>query len=789
MRKIIIVSLLLFLTATAFAQVPKEEEAVFVAKKAYEDGFYEVSLTLFQRFLDKYPASTLCRDASFYIGQCYFYLKRYNEALMQFGQLLASSGSDRERLYYWIAEANFKNGDFSQAYNFYEKLVSEYPTSLYGIHAFYSLGWCLFEEGRFKEAQEKFTQFKNKFPQDTLTQEAAFKVAECIYNLKDYPELKKYLEYFAKEYPKNTKAAVLNFYLAESYFYLGDYPSALDAYSKALQGTSDTNLKNLIYLGMGWSYLKSSNYPLAKSSFDKVPEGACDKKTLETLLLGESLILQLSGQFKEAEDVYDRLITVAISSEIALQACLGKAEVLYNSGDYSESISVYKQAEGYINAETAPSSIDRLHYGLGLSYLKSAKFKEAQDEFSCLMSRSQDNSVRISTLSRTAEIYLELQEPEKAVNIYRGILKDYPDCNDCDLVQYSLGVTLLNSKLYLEAIEEFRKLIDKYPASGFLEEANFYLATAYFQMQDFLNSYLYLRSFVNKYPKSNFRAQAIMLEGLSLKSLKRFQEAQAVFKGAINELNQDKRIIAKAEFEITDCMYYLGNQQEALEKFESLRSKYPEPEISNLVLWRLSEHYFNNNNFDLCMRYLLGIIQNNPADSLLDDSYYMLGLCYQKQGRLNDAVDTFLKIKGRGPEIYPKIAEIYKIMGDLSNAISYYRLGLNEKDTNKPELQFKLAECLEESGKLNGAMEEYLKIASLVMPVDNKSGFQNTQDSRGMIFMVKGLLRCGQIFELQENWKEAVSIYEKIAGLDVEESKFAKERIALIREQYLVSAK
>ncbi len=33
----------------------KEEETLFVAKKAFEDGFYEVSLGLLERFLKNYP--------------------------------------------------------------------------------------------------------------------------------------------------------------------------------------------------------------------------------------------------------------------------------------------------------------------------------------------------------------------------------------------------------------------------------------------------------------------------------------------------------------------------------------------------------------------------------------------------------------------------------------------------------------------------------------------------------------------------------------------------------------
>ena len=53
---------LIFLSFVFFVFGPaqassKEEESLFVAKKAFEDGFYEVSLGLLDRFLKNYPDS------------------------------------------------------------------------------------------------------------------------------------------------------------------------------------------------------------------------------------------------------------------------------------------------------------------------------------------------------------------------------------------------------------------------------------------------------------------------------------------------------------------------------------------------------------------------------------------------------------------------------------------------------------------------------------------------------------------------------------------------------------
>ena len=673
-----------------FAEVSREEEALFIAKKAFEDGFYEASSTLFNRFLDKFPQSALSDEANLYLGRCYFYQKKYNDAIGHFNALLRSlsAGEIRGGVYYWIAEAYFRTNDFPQAYDFYEKLLRECPESPYSQQAIYSSAWCLFEQGKFEQAKERFSQFKNKFPRDALSQEADFKIVECLYNLKDYAKLKTELERIdpsislsvdkeslspVEENSRKEKAGLLKFYLAESCFYLEDYVCAIDNYSKALASSRDVNLRELIYLGLGWSHLKSNDYVKAGFNFDKV----------------------LQDETKEENGQ-------GAHPAVVLEAYLGKADVLYQLSNYSEAISAYKEASRYLGNETSPSttlgvdeaSLNRLNYGLGLSYLKAGNFNEALNEFSSLTNRTKDAKIRVA------------------------------------------------------------------------EEANFYLGRAYYESGDFLNGYLQLRKFVSIYPSSALKDEGLILEALSLKSLKRFQEAYVIFKSLLNN-KQAPGVLARAEFEMSDCLYQSGRIDEALERWELLRSKYPESEISSLVLLRLAGHYYQENKPDLCRRYLLGLINAKPQAGFLNDSYYLLGLCFEKEGRCQEAMEAFKKVEGMAAEIYPRIADCLKALGKFQDAISYYRMCLKEKAANTPEIQFKLAECLEESGAQAEAVEEYSRL------------------SGNETLVVKGLLRCGKLLENQGKWQSAIKVYEKISGLDVQASKFARERVETIKEEYL----
>ncbi|OGX24309.1 MAG: hypothetical protein A3J51_05275 [Omnitrophica WOR_2 bacterium RIFCSPHIGHO2_02_FULL_45_21] len=754
----------------------KEEETLQAAKNAFEDGFYDLGLTLFGRFLDKYPESQSGLEANFYTGQCYFYQKKYNHAIKVFRSILDAKNTDlpKDRLYYWLAESFFKNNDFLSAYHFYEKLVTESPRSEYNAHSFYSLGWCLFEQGKFREAKEKFLEFRNKFPRSVLADEVDFKVVECLYNLNDYLQLKDYIVHFSAVQERSGKTALLKFYLAESYFYLEDYISAIDNYTKVLELTADSNLKNLAYLGLGWSHLKHNDFSLASANFEKVLKAQTKKdansersQRVESALLGKALCLKMNARYQEALDAMDELIEQAKIPSIIFEAHAGRAGLLYELRRYPDAVTAYKEAiDSSTTFSVNSSSMEGLRYGLGESEFESGDFNAAIVEFHALSEDAQDIKMRISSLVRLAQVYYASGDTPRAIDIYEKILKDYPDCQTCDYVQLDLALTLLNVKRYAQAIDLLKKLEHGVSESRVLEQVNFYLGKAYYESADYLNSQQRLSYFVSKYPSSSLIAEALFIQGSSLILLERFQDAYDILKLTLT-YNQEPQLAANLELQMSDCLYELGRIDEALERLERLRSKYPDARILSLVLWRLSRHYFELNHLDLCRRYLLELVNSYPEASLLDDSYYLLGVSYERDGRDQEAIDSFLKIKTGKERMYPGIADLYKSMGKFQEAISYYRMSLAENVKDKSLVRFKLAESLEESGALGLALEEYAII------------------SDEPFLMVKVMLRCGKIYERQEDWQSAIKMYEKITALKNEESKFANERIEAIKRDYL----
>ncbi|MFH1640952.1 MAG: tetratricopeptide repeat protein, partial [Candidatus Omnitrophota bacterium] len=374
----------------------KEEESLFVAKKAFGDGFYEVSLGLLERFLKNYPNSTKTAEANLLIGQCYFHQNKYLDALKKFEGLLASPGSRdiRDAVLYWIAEVHFKGNNFTRAGQYYKMIIDEFPSSAYTMHSYYSMGWCLFQERLYGEALKYFKIVEEKFPKEPQFKDTAVKIAESLYNLKDYSAIKERVKTYLGTFPKDAKEVpYLYFYMAEADYYLGNFEEAIDAYSKVISSSGDEKVQELSRLGMGWAYIKLKRFQEADNILSGINSGILEKNSQDILSLGRAIVNFETKRFSEAKNAYNELINATSDPLVLIQAYLGKADALYNLNGYTDAISVYKEALEKLSFDSIPQeSVDKLHYGLAWAYLKEGEFKNAIEEFQKIAKNTEDKT-------------------------------------------------------------------------------------------------------------------------------------------------------------------------------------------------------------------------------------------------------------------------------------------------------------------------------------------------------------------------------------------------------------
>ena len=740
MKKVIVYILILFFLGVSwgFAQDnPKETELLFMAKKAYEDGFYEVSLGMLERLFKDFNGSAQIKEARLLNGQCYFQQGRYLEALNIFEELLndPECASFKDAIYFWMAEVHFKGNNFQQAAALYRKLIDEFPLSSYAAPAYYSLGWSLSQVGKYEQALQVFKGLLGRFPDEPQSKDAAFKLIECLYNLKRYAELENKVKGILKLYNNDAlRLPYLYFYLAESEYYLDNFIQAAKDYFLSAQAFKGQKIGSLAKLGLGWSYLKLNKYKEAEEIFSDIPEINLDKKSLDILILARAVLMNQTNRVYEAKKLYEQLIKVSSDPLMRAQAYLGKADALLNLAEYGQAAQVYQ--EGLANVDKSvvgEELIQRMRYNLALADIKGGHISSGISMLEDILAESKGQSANVNILFQIGDAYKEQSEFGKAEEIYIKILKLYPDSTYADYAQYQLGSLRLQKNDYAGAIIFFNSILKNYPQTKLLADTLYSLGTAYFQNADYANSLGVFTRFQNEFKGNALCSQVSYMLASALLNLGKINEALATFKEAIKLYPQDSELRQKAEYEIANCYEKLGQENEALKQFKILRTKYPNSKLTADIMWWLGQHYYRTNDLVLARRYFSSLVNDFPDSRLLAEAFYALGQISAAEEKYEEAADNFKKALEN-----PNVA-------------------------NAAAIRFKLAEALEANSEFEAAIQQYLLAGGSIS--------QDTHSS------VVAFLRAAKLSEDKENFKEALEIYKKVVRKNTPEAKFAQERI------------
>ena len=147
------------------------------------------------------------------------------------------------------------------------------------------------------------------------------------------------------------------------------------------------------------------------------------------------------------------------------------------------------------------------------------------------------------------------------------------------------------------------------------------------------------------------------------------------------------------------------NKQEAIHNFLECLKNDPNNYNANMELGAL---YFETKN-DLAITYYKNAI---TIDSNKINAYYNLGLYYQNNDYLNEAIDTYKDIIAKDslfPNSYYNIGYIYlELLKVTDMAVPYFSKSINVKPDYK-EAYFNRALCFEEVGNIMQAQVDYKK--------------------------------------------------------------------------------
>ncbi|MBF0122020.1 MAG: tetratricopeptide repeat protein [Candidatus Omnitrophica bacterium] len=804
----LILTILVINIQPAFSEGSSEKELFVVAQRAFEDGFYDVSLRYVDQLIKEFPQTKKYVETRLLEGQCYFFKKQYLKAFNVFQELTRHT-EYKDVTLFWLGETYLKVGDHAKAQNQYKELIQIYPTSLYAAQGYYSLGWSLFEKGDYESARNNFVKLVELYPSNNLAEDAAFKAGECAYNAGQYEGAVFQFQKFIQTHPNSRKVFDANFNIAEAFYYLDQYDKASGAYRKALEGVRDSKEKLSVLVGLGWSFFKANKFDEAIKAFDEAQAHAKASNIAEDeILLGKASLFSAQDKQNDALMNYSDLIDRFPQSLRIAEGYLGRANTYYLLNDYPNAINDYKKILDLSSSQAKGSEIlEKARFGLAWTYLKNGSLDQSIESFKGVLEKTQSKTVKVSAMTQIGDAYQEAGQVDNAIETYDKILKEMPDTPYSDYVQHRLGVALLKAGRIDTAILAFQSLQANYPKSKFIIESKYYLGAAYFKKHDWAGTIQVLEPFVAENPRDNeFSAEASYLIALAFFNQKQYDEALEIFNELL-KLYPDKETLSQnVQLGIAKTKYEMGNFKDALAIFKEIDFRFPGTDVALESLMWMGQHNMVSGIYERASENYLKAITDFPKSDKRDLLHFELGRAYHAQSKFDKALEQYRQVKGefsakaklaiaeifsqeldpeKAIEIYQsiiatspefkrdalvKIGQVYRKLNKHVEEIKAYEEALLEPlgvcQVINAEIQFLIGDTYELMNEVDKAVEVYFKIPYVYV--------------KEQVWVVKAYLRIARIYENKEDWEKALAAYGKVVELKVDESKFAEERMSRI---------
>ncbi|MBN1474581.1 MAG: tol-pal system protein YbgF, partial [Syntrophaceae bacterium] len=108
-----------------------KDRAYSIAYNTFKEGNYSKARTEFQNFLATYPKSEYSDNAQFWIGECYFFEKKYEQAILEYEKVVKNYPGGSRVAYALLKQGlSFLNlGDKTSSKLLLQQVIKDYPNT------------------------------------------------------------------------------------------------------------------------------------------------------------------------------------------------------------------------------------------------------------------------------------------------------------------------------------------------------------------------------------------------------------------------------------------------------------------------------------------------------------------------------------------------------------------------------------------------------------------------------------------------------------------------------------
>jgi tol-pal system protein YbgF len=381
--------------------------------------------------------------------------------------------------------------------------------------------------------------------------------------------------------------------------------------------------------------------------------------------------------------------------------------------------------------------------------------EKAATEFVAVASSNADETLRVESRFRAAEIYDSIGWYDQAVVSYDKLEQDFPgsryaaeaalgrtwalyhagrhneaeqaaatyieshaDQATVPAMKYLQANCRQKQKDYAAAHQMYQAIREQYPDSEFSARALYKIAWTHFLEGKKEEAKKTIQAFLETYPESPLKGDAGFLRGSILMAEQNFTDAHEEFR-LVAEKYPDGEFGAEALFRVGECLVQLGRAEEAAGVFQAFVKRYPDHALVEDAIARRGEVKFFSASFEEAIAEFRQILDSGPDPAVEEETLYRLALTYHNMQKFKESADTFSTLLERFPkgehtaEAKLRIGDYYLFEAeDPVKSMDLHEAALNA-DPDGPysgKARFGLALARFKTNDHDGAVDVFLKL-------------------------------------------------------------------------------
>ena len=512
-------------------------------------------------------------QASYYAGFCYYSLREYGQALVEF-LALEQVGGYRKIAPYYIVQIHYAIGEYDKVLTRAEKLLKDYPDNEYNDELHRLVGEVYYQDSVYNKAASHLETYYTlrTTTNRSVVRNDLYLLGVSNYRIAQYDQAIKYLKQVNQENDSISESTCLH--LGHCYLRVQNLEKAILAYSAAIQFEINPRLREeAMYNHVQATYLLNSalgesitafqrfikEYPHSKY-IDKVYALMADMyltcknyhAALEALLEIEKpnakvqqTCLYLRYQLAADAFLQDKMSEVlkwtneiitkeVVTSEYKTEAYYLSAQASYRLRQYQqtiENLEQYQQQPNSIQSNNRKAAIYLKAYAL-FSQKKYADADPIYREYINTIGRDSNNRTYPDALNRLGDCLFHERKFQEASEIYAQVAQLKSIGADYALMQNGYAQGLMHN--YMNKVDILTSLTQEYPYSDYADDALYEIARAELQQEHHLDAINAYQLLLNNYPNSKLTAKASLEQGLTYRTLRQYDKAVEIFKTTIS---------------------------------------------------------------------------------------------------------------------------------------------------------------------------------------------------------------------------------------------------------------